>query len=85
MADRVPEEDWTMQHNGSDQRKLYVGTHDGVCVLTSSDGGRKWAQGVVTPLDHAAARLTVSMTEPKRAYLAAYESGVYRTDDGGLT
>ena len=74
-----------MQQDTAVQRKLYVGTHDGVCVLTSSDGGHKWDQGAVTPLVHAAARLTVSMTDPKRAYLAAYESGVYRTDDGGLT
>ncbi len=67
------------------QRRLYIGMHDGVCALTSSDGGRIWEQGNVTPIDHAAARLTVSATSPQRAYLAAYESGVYRTDDGGAT
>ena len=71
-----------MQHA---TRKLYVGMHDGVCVVTSSDAGRTWKQGQVTPLAHAAARLTVSGTNSQRAYLAAYEAGVYRTDDGGST
>ena len=66
-------------------RKLYVGTHDGVCAISSSDGGRTWQQGAVTRLDHAAARISPSRTEPGRAYVAAYESGVYRTDDGGAT
>ena len=70
--------------NGLD-RKLYVGTHDGVCAITSADGGLNWEQGKMTSLAHAAARLTASATEPNRAYLAAYESGVYRTDDGGKT
>ena len=67
------------------RHKLYVGMHDGVCTVTSSDGGQTWQQGRITPLAHAAARLSVSATQPQRAYLAAYESGVYRTDDGGLT
>ena len=66
-------------------RKLYVGMHDGVCVVTSSDAGRTWQQGQVTQLAHAAARLTASATNSQRAYLAAYEAGVYRTDDGGST
>ena len=39
----------------------------------------------MTPLPHAAARLTASASDPQRAYLAAYESGVYRTDDSGMT
>ena len=74
-----------MQKGDNQHRKLYVGMHDGVCVVTSSDGGRTWEQGKATPLAHAAARLTVSPTEPQRAYLAAYESGLHRTDDGGHT
>ena len=74
-----------MRQFNNQHHKLYVGSHDGVCALTSLDGGRTWEQGKVTPLAHAAARLTASPTSPKRAYLAAYESGVYRTDDGGLT
>ncbi len=48
-------------------RKLYVGMHDGVCVVTSSDAGRTWKQGQVTPLAHAAARLTASPNNPQRA------------------
>ena len=59
---------------------LYVGTHDGVCTVTRSNGA--WVTGPVTPLSHAAARLALG---PGRAYLAAYESGVWRSDDGGRT
>ena len=66
-------------------KTIYVGMHDGVCVVTSDDGGKSWQQGPVTPLPHAAARLAASLVEPRRAYLAAYEAGVYRTDDGGST
>ena len=71
------------QQNG--QRTLYVGMHDGVCTVTTSDGGQTWRQGTITPLAHAAARLSVSPTDAQRAYLAAYEAGVYRSDNGGLT
>ena len=74
-----------MQHTQHDQRKLYVGMHDGVCALNSTDAGKTWQQGQVTPLAHAAARLSGSQTVAQRAYLAAYEAGVYRTDDGGLS
>lgn len=72
-----------MQKGDDGHRKLYIGMHDGVCALTSSDAGQTWEKGNVTPLAHAAARLSASQTSPQRAYLAAYESGVYRTDDGG--
>ena len=72
-----------MQQSDNDRRKLYIGMHDGVCALSSSDGGRSWHKGKVTPLDHAASRFSWSQADPQRAYLAAYESGVYRTDDGG--
>ena len=64
-------------------RKLLVGMHDGVCAIRSSDGGKSWSQGSVTPLAHAAARLTVSPAASQWGYLAAYEAGVYRTEDGG--
>jgi len=74
-----------MQQAHHDQHQLYVGMHDGVCALISTDTGKTWQQGKVTPLAHAAARLSTSPTAPQRAYLAAYEAGVYRTDDGGLT
>ena len=74
-----------MQDSQNQRHKLYVGMTDGVCVLTGSDGDRGWEHGEVTPLAHAAARLSVSGADPDRAYLAAYEAGVYRTDDGGLS
>ena len=69
----------------SQEKRLYIGMHDGVCAVTSADAGATWQQQAVTPLAHAAARLTASAATPRRAYLAAYEAGVYRTDDGGLT
>ena len=74
-----------MAHDQNSSRRIYVGTHDGVCALNTSDGGRTWKQGKMTPLAHAAARLSVSPSEPDRAYLAAYEAGVFKTDDGGDT
>ncbi len=67
------------------QRLIYVGMHDGVCAVSSEDGGKTWRQGPQTSLPHAAARLTVSPINRQRAWLAAYEAGVYRTDDGGDT
>src|SRR5262252_6626781 len=75
----------TMQQAHHENHRLYVGMHDGVCALNSTDAGQTWRQGQVTPLAHAAARLSTSPTTPQRAYLAAYEAGVYRTDDGGLS
>lgn len=67
------------------QHRIYVGMHDGVCAVFSSDGGETWQQGPITSLPHAAARLAASPAGPQRAYLAAYEAGVYRTDDAGIT
>lgn len=69
----------------SQETRLYIGMHDGVCAVTSADDGKTWQQQPITPLAHAAARLTASPAAPGRAYLAAYEAGVYRTDDGGST
>ena len=74
-----------MAEAGSQNRRMYIGTHDGVCTLNSSDNGKTWELNKGTTLAHAAARLTTSPTNPERAYLAAYESGVYRTDNGGVT
>ena len=44
----------------SAEKTIYVGMHDGVCAVTSDDGGASWQQGPVTPLPHAAARLAAS-------------------------
>ena len=74
-----------MTQSNNQHRKLHVGMHDGVCAVTSSDGGSTWQQGRTTPLANAAARLSASPALTQRAYLAAYEAGVYRTDDGGST
>jgi photosystem II stability/assembly factor-like uncharacterized protein len=59
--------------------------HDGVCSVSSEDGGKTWRQGPVTQLPHAAARVAVSPVNRQRAWVAAYEAGVYRTDDGGAS
>jgi photosystem II stability/assembly factor-like uncharacterized protein len=67
----------------SDNKTIYVGMHDGVCAVSTDDGGKTWQQGPVTELPHAAARLVAGSNGAQTAYLAAYEAGVYRTDDGG--
>ena len=64
---------------------IYVGMHDGVCAMSSADDGQTWEHVSTMGLPHAAARLTASPAAPGRAYLAAYEAGVYRTDDAGRT
>lgn len=74
-----------MAHDIDYSRRIYVGTHDGVCALNTFDGGHTWEQGELTPLSNAAARLSVSPVDPSRAYLAAYEAGVFKTVDGGAT
>ena len=68
-----------------EQCLIYVGMHDGVCSVSSEDGGKTWRQGPVTQLPHAAARVAVSPVNRQRAWVAAYEAGVYRTDDGGAS
>ena len=74
-----------MSQKNDSRRKIYVGTHDGVCALNSTDGGLNWEQGKITPLANAAARISASPLNSDLAYLAAYEAGVFRTDDGGET
>ena len=74
-----------MSNNQSQDRRIYVGLQEGVCAVASSGQGKTWQCGEITPLAHAAARLAVSPADQQRAYLAAYEAGVYRTDDGGQT
>ncbi len=71
-----------MTQENDSRRKIYVGTHDGVCALNTFDGGLTWEQGEMTPLANAAARLSASPVEPTCAYLAAYEAGVFKTEDG---
>ena len=65
--------------------RIYVGMHDGVTTLTSTDSGWSWRRGPTTVLAHAAAKVAVSSSSPERAYIVAYEAGVHRTDDGGQT
>lgn len=33
----------------SQAKRLYVGMHDGVCAVSSADGGKTWQQGPITP------------------------------------
>ncbi len=65
--------------------KLYIGTHDGVCFATTSDGGDSWETGPQHGLSHAAARLAPCAKQSRRVYLACYESGLLRSDDGGVS
>jgi photosystem II stability/assembly factor-like uncharacterized protein len=74
-----------MTQGNDSRRRIFVGTHDGVCAVNSSDGGATWQRGKITPLANAAARLSVSPARPESAYLAAYEAGVFKTEDGGDT
>ena len=67
-----------MPGDKSQSRRIYVGLQEGVCAV--SGHGDTWIPGDVTPLAHASARLSVSPVVEGRAYLAAYEAGVYRTD-----
>ena len=65
--------------------RLYIGTHNGVRVLdVNGNGGEVKGVGALT-LDHAAARVSASGSSAGRVYLAAYESGLWRSDDGGAT
>ena len=74
-----------MSTDGNGQVRLYAGMHDGVCAITNAGNGGRWSQSNVTSLEHAAARFATSPGGPGRAYLAAYESGLLRTDDGGAS
>ncbi|SVD14508.1 uncharacterized protein METZ01_LOCUS367362, partial [marine metagenome] len=62
--------------------RIYVGMHDGVTTLTSTDDGTSWKRGPTTKLAHAAAKVAASPSSSERAYIVAYESGIHRTDDG---
>jgi photosystem II stability/assembly factor-like uncharacterized protein len=68
-----------------EETRLYVGLHDGLTTLTSSDGGLNWKVVSTAPVDHAVARIVASPSDPLRAYMVAYESGVFRTDDAGTS
>ena len=72
-----------MPGDKSQSRRIYVGLQEGVCAVSGQ--GDTWITSDVTPLAHASARLSASPVVGGRAYLAAYEAGVYRTDDGGQT
>lgn len=66
-----------------DQTVLLVGTTTSVCrVLCHADGTAEML-GDGWPLPHAVARLAVCSAQPQVAYVAAYEGGVWGSDDGG--
>ncbi len=68
-----------------DVTRLYIGAHDGVRTLDVDRAGRGVETVGELALGHAAARLAVSGAAEGRVYLAAYESGLWRSDDGGAT
>ncbi len=73
-----------MRHR-EDQATLMVGTASGVCQVSSTADGKAEVIGQITPLPHAVARLAVCKTQPQVVYLAAYEGGMWRSDDSGQT
>lgn len=50
----------------SQNHRLYIGSHDGVCALGSSDGGKTWEASKRTPLSHAASRLTATPQQAQK-------------------
>ena len=68
-----------------DSTRLYIGTVDGIRTLDISRNGADVRQVGALELEHAAARIAVSATRAGRVYMAAYESGLWRSDDGGAT
>lgn len=64
---------------------LLVGTATGVCQVACATDGSAEVVGEATSLPHATARLAICKTRPQIVYLAAYEAGVWRSDDGGRT
>jgi photosystem II stability/assembly factor-like uncharacterized protein len=71
--------------NTVDRTRLIVGTATGVCQVMSTADGQAEIIGRMTSLPHAVARLAVCQTQPHIVYLAAYEGGMWRSDDGGGT
>ena len=69
----------------SGETVLLVGTRRQVCRVGWTAHGKAELLGEPTPLPHAAARLAVCRTQPQVVYLAAYEAGVWRSDDGGAS
>lgn len=65
--------------------RLYIGTVDGIRTLDVSSNGAEVRRVGELKLEHAAARIAVSESKRGRVYLAAYESGLWRSDDGGAT
>ena len=66
-----------------DSTRLYIGTVDGIRTLDVSRNGAEVRQVGALRLEHAAARIAVSGAKVGRVYMAAYESGLWRSDDGG--
>ena len=65
--------------------RLYIGTVDGIRTLDVSKNGSGVKRVGSLKLEHAAARIAVSESMQGRVYLAAYESGLWRSDDGGAS
>ncbi len=72
-------------HHREDQARLMAGTASGVCQVSISADGQAEIIGQITPLPHAVARMAVCQTLPQVVYLAAYEGGMWRSDDSGQT
>lgn len=69
----------------TDFTRLYVGTVDGLRIVDVSRSGGEVKRVGDLSLEHAAARIALSGAKTGRVYLAAYESGLWRSDDSGVT
>lgn len=69
----------------TDSTRLYIGIVDGIRTIDVDRNGGGVEQVGELRLEHAAARIAVSGTKAGRVYLAAYESGLWRSDDGGAS
>lgn len=65
--------------------RLYIGTVDGIRTIDVDGNGGGVEEVGVLKLEHAAARIAVSAANRGRVYVAAYESGLWRSDDAGTT
>ena len=66
--------------------RLYIGTHNGVRVLDVSRNGGEVTRGWSADAGPCCGPgISIKDLRRGRVYLAAYESGLWRSDDGGAT
>ena len=75
-----------MQNTHDDQRKLYVGMHDGVCAVLSPNAGKTWQHLTAIGADDA---MVVAMdwdpSNPQRVYAGTDRGAVFCSQDRGVS